>query len=425
MFPEKLYENYVQILKDELIPAMGCTEPIAISYAAALARKTLGMTPDTVQISVSRNIIKNVKSVIVPHTNGMRGIQAAAAIGIIAGDADAQLEVISHVTQEEIAQTREYLQTASFSMSPSESSHIFDIEILVSSASHSAKIRIIDFHTNVVLIEKDGEILFSKEQPQKTAAIETDKSLLSIKDIFAFADCVNITDVKEVLDRQIAYNMAIAKEGLTGNYGANVGKVLLRTYGEQDVKIKAKAYAAAGSDARMNGCELPVIINSGSGNQGITASVPLIIFAEDLGVSEDLLYRALVVSNLSTLHIKEGIGRLSAYCGAVGAGCGCAAGIAYLHGKDYEFGGRALENGLAIVSGIICDGAKASCAAKIASSVDAGIMGFYMTCEDQYFQSGDGIVKQTVENTIKSVGQLASIGMSETDKEIIKIMIEE
>lgn len=424
MLSDEQYQIYLQILKDELIPAMGCTEPIAISYAAAIARQTLGGLPSTVEIEVSRNIIKNVKSVVVPHTNGMRGIEAAAAIGIVAGDATAELEVISHVTDAEIEKTNKFLSETSIVVKPSESEYIFDILVTVTNENHSAKVRITDFHTNVVLVQRDDEILTKKDLTGQTISSLADKSVLTIQQIFEFADTVKLDDVKELLDRQIQYNTAIAMEGLRGDYGANIGKLLLKIYGDTDVKIRAKAYAAAGSDARMNGCEMPVVINSGSGNQGMTASLPIIVYAKELNVSDDKLYRALLVSNLSTIHIKEGIGRLSAYCGAVGAGCGCAAGISYLHDKDYRFGGEALENGLAIVSGIICDGAKASCAAKIASAVDAGITGFYMTLEKQHFQSGDGIVKQTVEHTIKSVGQLASVGMSETDKEIIKIMIE-
>lgn len=424
MLTKEQYQNYVQILKEELLPAMGCTEPIAIAYAGAIARKVLGSLPDKVVIEVSRNIIKNVKSVIVPHTGGMRGIQAAAAIGIVAGDPEKELEVISHVEDYQIQETRSFLDTVSLSVEPSKSDYIFDIQIRIQNGRQHAIVRIVDFHTNVVWIEQNGNCLLSKKITGRRESALADKSSLSIENIYEFAKEADLKDVKDILDRQIHYNMAIAEEGLREDYGANVGKVLLKTYGETDVKVRAKAMAAAGSDARMNGCELPVVINSGSGNQGITASVPVIIYAQELAVSQEKLYRALLISNLSTIHIKEGIGRLSAYCGAVSAGCGCGAGISYLYGGDFKEGAHTIVNGLAIVSGIICDGAKASCAAKIASAVDAGILGYHMYCNGQQFLDGDGIVKKGVENTIKCVGTLASHGMLETDKEIVKIMMD-
>ena len=406
MLSKELYRTYVQILKDELVPAMGCTEPIAIAYAGAVARKTLGALPERVEVAVSRNIIKNVKSVVVPHTGGLRGIEAAAAAGIVAGDAAKELEVISHVEQEDIEAMVTFLK-----------------EITLYHGEDRASVRITDFHTNLVHVSRNGEILLAKEITGKEESALADKSTLTIEKIFAFAKEVDLADVREVLERQVRYNMAIAEEGLCGNYGANIGKVLLATYGDQDVKVRAKAMAAAGSDARMNGCELPVVINSGSGNQGITASVPIVVFAKELQVSEETMYRALVISNLATIHIKEGIGRLSAYCGAVGAGCGCGAGIAYLYGEGQKEGEHAIVNGLAIVSGMICDGAKASCAAKIASSVDAGILGYFMYKNGQQFIGGDGIVKKGVENTIRCVGKLASEGMLETDREIVHLMI--
>lgn len=420
---KELYDTYVQILKDELLPAMGCTEPIAIAYAGAIARETLGCIPDRVEIEVSRNIIKNVKSVIVPHTGGLRGIEAAAAAGIIAGDAKRQLEVISSVTEQEIEETRKYLETACLHVDFSKSPLIFDIGITVFHGEDQAYVRIVDYHTNVVTIRHNDQTILSAEITGRTETSMADKSTLTIRDICEFAEIVKIEDVQEILDRQISYNMAIATEGIQNSYGANIGRVLLHTYGEDDVKIRAKAMAAAGSDARMNGCELPVVINSGSGNQGITVSVPVTTYARELNASEEDLYRALVVSNLSTLHIKEGIGRLSAYCGAVGAGCGAGAGIAWLHGGRYKEIAHTLVNSLAILSGTICDGAKASCAAKIAAAVDAGILGYFMYKDGQQFIDGDGIVKKDVENTIRCVGLLASEGMQETDKEIVHLMI--
>ena len=423
MLSKEYYRTYVQILKDELVPAMGCTEPIAIAYAGAVARKTLGALPERVEVAVSRNIIKNVKSVVVPHTGGLRGIEAAAAAGIVAGDAAKELEVISHVEQEDIEAMGTFLKEVPCSVCEASSDLIFDIQITLYHREDKASVRITDFHTNLVNVSRNGEVLLAKEITGKEESALADKSTLTIENIFAFAKEVDLADVREVLERQVRYNMAIAEEGIRGNYGANIGKVLLATYGDQDVKVRAKAMAAAGSDARMNGCELPVVINSGSGNQGITASVPIVVFAKELQVSEETMYRALVISNLATIHIKEGIGRLSAYCGAVGAGCGCGAGIAYLYGDGQKEGEHAIVNGLAIVSGMICDGAKASCAAKIASSVDAGILGYFMYKNGQQFIGGDGIVKKGVENTIRCVGKLASEGMLETDREIVHLMI--
>ena len=425
MITKELYNTYIQILKDELRPAMGCTEPISIAYAAAKAKKILDDMPDKIEIEVSRNIIKNVKSVVVPHTGGLRGIQAAVAAGIIGGDSEKELEVLEVVTNEQIQAMKIFLTQVPCEVKCSDSDFIFDIRIILHKKEQEVEVRIVDFHTNIVLICKNQDILYSKEITGKKETDLADKSLLTIEQIYEFADIVRVEDIKEILDRQISYNMAIAEEGLQGNYGANIGAVLLKTYGSQDVKVRARAYAAAASDARMNGCELPVVINSGSGNQGITASVPVIVYARELNVSQERLYRALVISNLSTIHIKDGIGRLSAYCGAVSAGCGSGAGIAYLHGDGFNEGAHALVNSLAILSGTICDGAKASCAAKIAASVDAGIMGYYMYKNGQQFFGGDGIIKKGVENTIRSIGELASEGMLETDKKIVRLMIED
>ncbi len=419
---EKIYQQYVAILKEELLPAMGCTEPIAIAYAGAVARETLGQMPERVDVYVSGNIIKNVKSVVVPHTGGMRGIEAAVCVGIRVGDAYGMLEVISNVKEEEIPEIKKYMQNTEINVQYSESPYIFDIDVHVFSGDMSARVRIVDFHTNIVLIEKNKEILLEKELTGKKVENLTDRSVLSVEKIVEFADTVDVEDVKEILNRQISYNMTIAETGLRKNYGANIGKVILNTYGN-DIKFRAKAKAAAGSDARMNGCELPVVINSGSGNQGITASVPVIEYYTELNVSMDKLYRALVVSNLCTIHLKTGIGRLSAYCGAISAGCGSGAGIAYLKGGNFKVIAHTLVNSLAIVSGIICDGAKASCAAKIAMAVDAGILGYEMYMQGQQFYGGDGIVTRGVENTISNVGRLAREGMGGTDKEIIRIMV--
>lgn len=416
------YKSYVQILEEELIPAMGCTEPIALAYGGAKAREVLGFIPDRVKVYASGSIIKNVKSVIVPHTNQLKGIPAAIAAGIIGGDASKQLEVISYVNEEQIADMNTYLQRDCIEVEFLDSSSVFDIIIEAYYEDMSSSVRIKDYHTNIVLIKKDNEILFEKKK-ESAKKTRTDRTLLSMESIYDFVESLDVNDVREVLDRQIAYNTAISEEGLRGDYGANIGKVLLKMDGE-NVYTRAKAKAAAGSDARMNGCELPVIINSGSGNQGITVSVPVIEVARHLQVTHEKLLKALALSNLTAIHQKTGIGTLSAYCGAVSAAAGAGAGIAYLYDGDYEMIIHTIVNSLAIVSGIVCDGAKASCAAKIASSVDAAILGYEMFKEGQEFKSGDGIVMKGVEATIRSVGHLGKQGMKETNKEIIRLMID-
>lgn len=419
----KIYDEYVAILKEELVPAMGCTEPISIAYAAAKARKALGCIPDKVRIEASPNIIKNVKSVIVPNTGSLRGINAAAIAGIVAGQADDELQVLSCVTPEQIEQISAYLETIDCSFTSSDNGFIFYISVLASAGEHSAYVEIAGEHTNVICIKKDGETLFSREFTQEESPYRTDRSLLNIHDIVEFANTAELEDVKEVISRQIEYNTAIAEEGLSGNWGASIGTVLLRSYGNA-VHNRAKAYAAAGSDARMSGCEMPVVINSGSGNQGLTTSLPVIVYAKELGVSEEMMYRALLVSNLVTIHLKTGIGPLSAYCGATSAGCGAGAGVTYLYGGGEREIAHTVVNALAINSGMICDGAKPSCAAKIASAVEAGLLGMQMYNHGKEFLGGEGIIVKGVENTIKSIGELARDGMRETDKLIIRMMTE-
>ena len=418
------YRQYIQILKEELRPAMGCTEPIAIAYAAAKARTVLGAEPERLLIEVSGNIIKNVKSVVVPHTGGLRGIPAAAAAGTVAGDADAELEVLSKVTETEIERMAAYLEKTPMEVRHADTGHIFDIMITAYHGADTAFTRIVDYHTNLVTVKRNGEVLLDKEITEQLDEGLTDRSCLSIEGIVDFAECVDVEDVRPTLERQITYNMAIAAEGLRGNYGANIGRTVLRGR-EYDINYKMRAWAAAASDARMNGCELPVVINSGSGNQGITASVPVVVYAREKGFSKEELLRALCVSNLVTTHLKTGIGRLSAYCGAVSAGAGAGAGIAWLKGGRLKMIAHTVVNALAVTSGIICDGAKASCAAKIAAAVDAGLLGLAMYEDGNQFFGGDGIVKKGVENTIATVGKLARLGMEQTDKEIIELMMEQ
>ena len=417
---DSLYSIYVQILKEELVMAMGCTEPIAISYACAKATQVLDHLPDRIVVKASGGIIKNVKSVIVPHTNGLKGIEVAAAAGALYGDADAKLEVLSSATREQIEELPEYVQNTNITVQHIEQGHVFDLEIHVYYEQEHASVRIVDTHTNIVQIEKNWQVIF--EDKTTSLELKADHSALIMKQIWDFSQTVDIDDVKEILDRQITCNMAIANEGIHNSYGANIGHVILNMDSDC-VKTKAKAYAAAGSDARMNGCELPVVINSGSGNQGITCCVPVVVYAKELDCTQEQLYRALVLSNLTAIYIKTGIGTLSAFCGAVSAGAAAGAGIAYLHNGTYKEIQHTIVNALAILSGTICDGAKASCAAKIASSIDAGIMGYYMYKNKQQFYAGDGIVAHSVDETIQNIGTLGSQGMLQTNDKIIEMMI--
>lgn len=419
------YKNeYLNILKEELKKAMGCTEPIAISYLSSVLKDLLNNLPDKVEIFVSGNILKNVKSVVVPNTNGLRGIKAASAIGIVAGNKDLKLECLSKVTEIDRKKCIEYLNNSDISVKAADGGFIFDIHILMYKDKDVVEGRIVDNHTNIVYLRKNDEIFINRDLSNSIKVNDLeDHNLLNVKDIFEFATNIDLKEVESLIEEQIKCNMSIAQAGLNSNYGANIGNTLLKSY-PNDVATKARAYAAAASDARMNGCELPVVINSGSGNQGITCSIPVIIYAEELKVEKEKLYRGLVLSNLLTTHIKKGIGRLSAFCGVVAAGCAAGGAIAYLHGGDLEMVSHTIVNSLAIISGIICDGAKASCAGKIASAVDAGILGFKLYQNGNEFYSGEGIVTKGVDNTIRNVGLVASLGMVETDKEIIHLMLD-
>ena len=416
-----IYQTYLQILNEELVPAMGCTEPIAVAYCAAKARQVLGQLPDRVVVEASGNIIKNVKSVVVPNTGGRRGLAAAAAIGIVAGNPDRELEVISEVTAQQQEALAAFLDNTPITVKPALSDLVLDIWIHVYAGEEQASVRIINHHTGLANILHNGKVLLEQEPVNPVENNGLDYDLLTVADIYDFATTMDVGDVKELFDRQMAYNCAIAEEGLKNDYGANIGKVLLRTYGD-DVHTRARAKAAAGSDARMSGCELPVIINSGSGNQGITVSVPVVEYAREWGCSEDKLYRALAISNLTALHLKDGIGRLSAFCGAVSAGAAAGAAISYLDGGDLDDVSHTLVNALAIASGIVCDGAKASCAAKISSSIDAAQLGHQMYRDGQQFYGGDGLVVKGVENTIRSICEVGREGMKDTDRKIIELM---
>ena len=419
------YSAYINILKEELVPAMGCTEPIALAYCAAKAREVLGAMPDKVVVGASGSIIKNVKSVIVPNTDHMKGIPAATVAGIVAGDPSKELEVIAQVTPEQIADMRAFIERVPVTVEHVDTGLTFEIIVTLYKGEEYAKVRIVNYHTNIVLIEKNGEVLMEVKVEGEGESGLTDRSVLNIADILDFAESVDVEDIREVLSRQIQYNTAIAEEGLRGDYGSNIGRMLLDFYGDRSVITRAKAMAAAGSDARMNGCELPVIINSGSGNQGMTTSLPVIEYAKELNASEEKLFRALAVANLVTIHQKTSIGRLSAFCGAVSAGAGAGAGIAYLLGTDLDGISHTVANAIATTGGMVCDGAKASCASKIATAVEAGIMGYTMHVQNNSFQPDDGLVGQTPEQTIANIGRLGKEGMKSTNEEIIKIMVGE
>ncbi|WP_293555946.1 L-serine ammonia-lyase, iron-sulfur-dependent, subunit alpha [Phascolarctobacterium sp.] len=416
---QKNYAIYEEALAEELIPAMGCTEPIAIAYCAAVCREQLGAEPEEIEIWVSRNIIKNVKSVVVPNTDHMKGIEVACAAGIVAAHSERQLEVLAYITAEEKVALKELAESGKIKIHVSEEPDIFYIRVFLAANGQNAEVTIRTDHTNVTSIKKNGATILSKPiVPEEEEA----KSLWRIEDVLDAARHMPLDNVKHLLERQIEYNMAISKEGLDHDYGASIGKILLRR-DPDSLRTRARASAAAGSDARMNGCELPVVITSGSGNQGITASVPVVIYAHALAAGEEKLLRAVLLSDLITIYLKQGIGKLSAYCGAISAGCGSGAGIAYLHDCTDEQIEHAVENALAINSGIICDGAKSSCAAKIAMAVEGGLLGFDMAMAEHNFEGGDGIVQETADETIAAVGKIASQGMVETDKEIIDVML--
>jgi len=414
------YDNFVMILKGELIPAMGCTEPIAIAFAAAKAREVLGRMPERMVIRCSGNIIKNVKSVVVPNSGGQKGVEVAAILGVVAGKPELELEVISQVKQEDTDKTRTLYSQGFCSCELEEGEENLFIRAELTVGQETAAVEVRNKHNHIARIEKNGQLIFEES---KIAIQEFgDKLKLNIRDILHFANEVNLDDVREIISRQIKYNSAISEEGLSNKWGAQVGKSSLK-FGSNDVRIRARAAAAAGSDARMNGCALPVIINSGSGNQGITCTMPVVVYAEEIGVDEDTLYRALVLTNLLSIHQKRYVGNLSAYCGAVSAGAAAACGIAYLNGDDYDVIGKTLINSLGNVGGIVCDGAKASCAAKISSAVDAGIMGYEMAKRDLFFPFGEGLVEKDYEQTIQNIGRMGCYGMKSTDVEILNIMI--
>ena len=422
MKPETM-NAYVAILEEELVLATGCTEPIAIAYAAAKLRDTLGGAPERIRAEVSGNILKNVKSVVVPGTGGMKGIAAAIAAGVIAGDAEAELQVIGKVTKSDLEAIRAYADRTPVEVSCMEDTPcMLDIRLTGFAGDDTAVVRIANNHTNVIHVEKNGEIFV--DQPVVASAEDhlQDKSVLNLAEILEFAKEVPIERIEAIVGRQVECNSAIAAAGLSGKWGAAVGCTLLEF--SNDIRTEARAYAAAGSDARMSGCELPVVIVSGSGNQGITASMPVVRFAKSMNVSREKMLRAVAVSDLITIHQKTGIGRLSAFCGAVSAGIGAAAGIAFLYDESYQIIAETVTTAMGMISGTVCDGAKPSCAAKIAAAVEAGLFFFFFARKGRRFHGGDGIVTRGVEGPIRNIGILAREGMKETDKVILKIMLE-
>lgn len=423
MLDKTIEDAYVAILQEELIPATGCTEPIAIAYAAATLTKMLGKKPEKILAEVSGNIVKNVKSVVVPNTGGQRGIEAAISAGVVAGDSSKHLQVISDISDEKKEEIKAYKESAPIEVSCIETPCLLDIKLTGWAGDDTAVIRIANNHSNIVFEQLNDEVLLEKPISDSPEDNLTDKSVLNVRDILEFAKTVDIDRIMPLVLPQIELNTAIAQEGLDGDWGANIGSVILSATGVQaDAHRRMKAYAAAGSDARMSGCEMPVVILSGSGNQGITASVPVAIIAREWEASDEDLIRAVALSDLVAIEQKRGIGRLSAYCGAVSAGVGVAAAVSFLDGGDYRDLAHTIVNAVAIISGTICDGAKPSCAAKIAESIDAGILAHNMWKNQQQFLGGDGIVTKGVDETIANVGILAKEGMRQTDRIILEIM---
>ncbi len=422
--PER-YEAYLAILRSELVPALGCTEPIAVAYAAAKAREALGTMPERLEVRCSGNIIKNVKGVTVPNTGGLKGVDAAAIAGVVGGRPDRGLEALEAMGEADRAETRRLLDAGFCAVSLAEGVEGLHIEVRARAGGDAAEVLISGTHTNIRRVVRNGVVLFEGGAHVATRdakpGASPDRSLLKVRDILEFAESVRMEDVGELLAGQVRMNGAISDEGLGRPYGADIGKTLLKCFGS-DVRTRAKARAAAGSDARMSGCALPVVINSGSGNQGMTVSLPVIEYAREYGVPEERLYRALVLSNLVSIHQKTTIGRLSAYCGAVSAACGAGAAITYLSGGDYEAISRTVINTIANIGGMVCDGAKPSCAAKIASAVDAAIMAHHLSAEGKVFGEGEGLVMGGVEGTIASVGRMGGVGMRGTDLEVLRIM---
>ena len=420
----ELYENHLTILRSELIMALGCTEPIAIAYAAAKARQILGEMPETCTVHCSGNIVKNVMGVTVPNSGGLKGIDVAATLGIVGGDPEMELAVLESVTTEDQKKVRELLDKGFCTCKLIENVATLYIVVELAAGEHTALVEIQKTHKNITRMEKDGvSLLEQTATPEEVVQKTGNRELLTVENIIEFAGEVKIEDIEPILSPQIECNMAICREGLENPYGAEVGRILLDGNDHPTVGLKARAYAAAGSDARMNGCPMPVVINSGSGNQGITVSVPVVIYAQEWNVGREKLLRALVVANLTAVHQKNYLGSLSAYCGVVSAACGAACGICYLLDYPHSVLCGTITNTIATVGGMVCDGAKSSCAAKISTALQTALLGMKMSVRNRAFQPGEGLVKGDVEQTISSFGRMGRDGMKATDNEILNIML--
>lgn len=417
----KIYDNYLAILKSELLPAMGCTEPIAVAFAAAKARAVLGKMPERIVMYCSGNIIKNVKGVTVPNSGGQKGIEVAAVLGAVGGREDLELEVLNSITEDQIEKTKELVKAGICGCNLVEGEENLYIRAEVSAGEENAMVEVKIKHNHISRIEKNGRILFAQDDIE--TASHGDKSQLNMKDIYEFANTVALEDVKEIIGRQIEYNRTISEEGLKNPWGAQMGKTLLETHGDTDLSVRARAASAAGSDARMGGCALPVVINSGSGNQGITITMPILEYAKEVKCSEEKVIRALVLANLLSLHQKRYIGNLSAYCGATSAGCSSACGIAYIDGASLDVIGHTIINAINTIGGMVCDGAKPSCASKIACAVEAGFMGYELAKRGRNFAPGEGMIVEDMEATIRNIGRMGREGMKSTDVEVLNIML--
>ncbi len=419
---EKIKNDFLAILDEELIPAMGCTEPIALAYAAARGRAALGAAPEGILARCSGNIIKNVRCVRIPNSGGMTGIEAACALGALAGDPSREMEVLEGVTPAGIAATNALLQKGTCSVEFLDSSIPLHFIIELFAGTDRVEVEVRHSHRNIVRIAKNAEVLFEVED-QVDVTERADRSALSIENIYAFANEIELERILPHTQRQIACNMAIAQRGMQGDYGIGIGKALLDTYAHS-VYTKVRAYAAAASEARMDGCDMPVIITSGSGNQGITSTVPVIVYARERQIPEDTMMRALVFSSLMTVYQKEYIGKLSAFCGAISAATAAGAAITYMLGGTLTQIKDTIDNTLADIPGIICDGAKASCAAKISSALDAALFSHALAMRGKAYSQGTGILREDTGDTIRDVGHIGRVGMQPTDQEIVKLMID-
>ena len=419
---DSTYEAYCKILHAELVPAMGCTDPIVIAFCAAKAKEVLGCMPEKTELQVSGNLVKNAKCVVVPNTDGLIGMRAAAAAGLVGGDPAVALEVLSSVKPEQKAEIRSYMETAEITIGPTDGRESLEVIATVYGGGHSAKCRIARSYSNVVLLEKDGQVLFEAPLSDSPGG-GTDKSVLKVKDIVEFAKICDLKDVEEPLKRQVEYNMAAAEAGFAGDWGGRVGKTILQSR-PAGIRTKAVASAAAGIDARMGGCTVPIIIIAGSGDQGLTASIPTITYAKELGKSEEEMLRALLVADLVGIEERFYTGTMSAYCGCLCAASGAGAGIAFLLGMGADAVARVVNTGLGMLPGMICDGAKPACAGKAAMAIESMMLAIDMEQAGTGFRGGDGILFEDADWTIRAVGRVAAEGMLETDKVIQDVMLQ-